>query len=381
MIRHKACLTVVLLYCFQPGQCGEKKEDPAKKKVAPDDLITLAPYLLQVSIVPDEADEASIGSANNTEMYIAWKEKMEKKLKQTFEQANIATKPAKAEEPVVKIVKTELIKLEESKNVKIQFYVTLPPEGRVLGSKAERIYKNLGTSELWDTMGRDVLAFPTAVQATESEDNSSRTLAIIAFVMGWVCLAALIVILAYLGIKYRDGIKSLARRIEHWSNPNRNGYSNLGGDVHTNDWRTETDTRGPYEELEREEAKPSPKKKLRAPGGLLTDVEEGEAGHTPAPAPSYGTYESNAGIEMQTKIAPIDTTQVRLSELAQSGEVTPPLTPTSMQKHLIKKYQEKQVEEATRGSGDEPLTATNSEIFPDDFADCVEEEEIFQINP
>ena len=53
-------------------------------------------------------------------------------------------------------MKTELIKLEESKNVKIQFYVTLPPEGRVLGSKAERIYKNLGTSELWDDMGRDV---------------------------------------------------------------------------------------------------------------------------------------------------------------------------------------------------------------------------------
>ena len=28
--------------------------------------------------------------------------------------------------------------------------------------------------------------------------------------------------------------------------PNRNGYSNLGGDVHAGDWRTETDTRGPY---------------------------------------------------------------------------------------------------------------------------------------
>ena len=62
-------------FSFQPSRCGEKKEDPAKKKVAPDDLITLAPYLLQVSIVPDEADEASIGSANNTEIYIAWKEK------------------------------------------------------------------------------------------------------------------------------------------------------------------------------------------------------------------------------------------------------------------------------------------------------------------
>ena len=53
-------------------------------------------------------------------------------------------------------MKTELIKPEEGKNVKIQFYVTLPPEGRVLGSKAEKIYGNLGTSELWDDMGRDV---------------------------------------------------------------------------------------------------------------------------------------------------------------------------------------------------------------------------------
>ena len=79
-----------------------------------------------------------------------------------------------------------------------------------------------------------------------------------------MCLAALIVILAYLGIKYRDGIKSLAKRIEHWSNvrnscsilysaagailnnpqfqPNRNGYANLGGDVHSaSDWRNDTD--------------------------------------------------------------------------------------------------------------------------------------------
>ena len=48
--------------------------------------------------------------------------------------------------------------------------------------------------------------------------GGSRTLSIIAFVMGWMCLAALIVILAYLAIKYRDGIKSLAKRIEYWSN-------------------------------------------------------------------------------------------------------------------------------------------------------------------
>ena len=34
--------------------------------------------------------------------------RMEKKLKQTFEQANIATKPAKAEEPVVKVTKSAL---------------------------------------------------------------------------------------------------------------------------------------------------------------------------------------------------------------------------------------------------------------------------------
>lgn len=367
-------MILFLILSLNLSKCGKTEtKDPAKEKVAPDDLVTLAPFLLQVTIVPEEDDEAAIGSANNTEIYIAWKEKMERKLKQAFEQANIATKPAKAEEPVVKIVKTELIKPEEGKNVKIQFYVTLPPEGRVLGSKVEKIYKNLGTSELWDDMGRDVLAFPTAVRETDVESSSSRTLSIIAFIMGWVCLAALIVILAYLGIKYRDGIKSLARRIEHWSNPNRNGYSNLGGDVHAGDWRTETDTRGPYEELEREEAKP--KKKLRAPGGLLTDVEDGD-GITP-PNQTYGTYESEGGIEMQTK----DSTQVRLSELAQSGDVTPPLTPTSMQKHLIKKYQEKQVEEAARGITDEPLTATNSEIFPDDFADCVEEEEIFQVKP
>ena len=55
-----------------------------------------------------------------------------------------------------------------------------------------------------------------------------------------------------------------------------------------------------------------------------------------------------------------DSTQVRLSELAgntlmdtahpprgtliEAGDVTPPMTPTSMQKHLIKKYQDKQVQ-------------------------------------
>ena len=47
-----------------------------------------------------------------------------------------------------------------------------------------------------------------------------------------------------------------------------------------------------------------------------------------------------------------DSTQLRLSDLASgmedlpdnlAGNVTPPLTPKSMQKHLIKKYQEKQV--------------------------------------
>ena len=48
--------------------------DPAKEEVSPDDLITLAPYLLQLTIVPEEADEAAIGSANDNKTYIAWKQ-------------------------------------------------------------------------------------------------------------------------------------------------------------------------------------------------------------------------------------------------------------------------------------------------------------------
>ena len=59
------------------------------------------------------------------------------------------------------------------------------------------------------------------------------------------------------------------------------------------------------------------------------------------------------------------------------------MTPTSMQRHLIKKYQDKQVEEHRSKAAEDSLAATGSEVFPDDFADCVEEgeEEIFHVNP
>lgn len=383
---------------------AEDLSEDVSDDVPQDDLVSLEPYLLEVVVVPNEEDEAMIGGENKTGEYDSWKEQFEETLKEAFEQANMATKPANTQEPVVKIMKTELVKLDESNSVRVQFYIVLPPDGLVPGMKVEKIYRNLAISELWDKMGRDVLLYPTALDTEEGEkvDDSSRTLSIVAFIMGWVCLAALIVILAYLGIKYRDGIKSLARRIEVWSNPNRNGYSDLGGEVHshTTDWRTDTESRGESVEVEREEVKP--KKKLRAPGGLLTEMDEGE-GIVNKPQ-SYSTYGTSSDISTSygtttdaTKEPSLikDSTQVRLSELAgntlmdtahpprgtliEAGDVTPPMTPTSMQKHLIKKYQDKQ------GEGvpvqDEPLAATNSEIFPDDFADCVEEEEIFRVQP
>ena len=67
-------IRVLSLPSFQLSTCGDKPVDPAKEEVSPDDLITLAPYLLQLTIVPEETDEAAIGSANDNKTYIAWKQ-------------------------------------------------------------------------------------------------------------------------------------------------------------------------------------------------------------------------------------------------------------------------------------------------------------------
>ena len=53
-------------------------------------------------------------------------------------------------------MKTELVKLDESNSVRVQFYIVLPPDGLVPGMKVEKIYRNLAISELWDKLGRDV---------------------------------------------------------------------------------------------------------------------------------------------------------------------------------------------------------------------------------
>eukprot|EP00116_Pleurobrachia_bachei_P003073 sb/3463335/ len=275
---------------------------------------------------------------------------------------------------------------EETKSATITFYVKRPPVGMLKGSDVQKSFKILSRTGLWDTIGGKVetLGYPVALMdSTTTEKPQSRTFSIVAFVMGWMCLAALIVILAYLGIKYRDGIKSLAKRIERWSNPNRNGYENVGGDVHSaSDWRNDTDAILRDNPSPTEDSKP--KKKLRAPGGLLTDLEQGKVADKPSAHQSYGSAEANTATVGNS-------TQIRLSDLAGpeqqqgDGAKTPPMTPTSMQRHLIKKYQDKQVEEhRTKAAEDtDHLAATGSEVFPDDFADCVEEgeEEIFHVNP
>jgi len=75
----------------------------------------------------------------------------------------------------------------------------------------------------------------------------------------------------------------------------------------------------------------------------------------------------------------------KLADLTmEEGRSTPPMSPTSMQRHLIKKYQEKQAEVEEPVSTD-TLKASASEVFSEqgDFADCVdiEEEEVFNVEP
>ena len=65
--------------------------------------------------------------------------------------------------------------------------------------------------------------------------------------------------------------------------PNRNGYSNLGGDTVSADWRSDVtnvgDENRQYSASNRDTPPDmKPKKKLRAPGGLLADDGDLEVG-------------------------------------------------------------------------------------------------------
>lgn len=355
------------------AQSDEASNTP-DKLIAANNLDEMKLNLLAIKLVPTPEDELAIGSGEGNATYIEWKNAIADKLKKAYELGNMNNK--NDADPSVTIGQVDLTTLENSKTLKISFVVTVPPEGPVKGEQAQLVYATLKKEQLWKAMDRECLSFPVA-QYEVAEGGATRTFSIIAFVLGWVCLAALITLVAYLGIKYRDGIKSLARRIETWSNPHRTGYSNLGGDTPTS---TQTwadtpagETRGLYTE-ER------PKKKLRPPGGLLTDIDDTDT-------EGYGTYQETPIVEQLPPMEMRDLAAgpVKLADLTmEEGRNTPPMSPTSMQRHLIKKYQEKQAEVEEPASTD-TLKASASEVFSEqgDFADCVdiEEEEVFNVEP
>ena len=84
------------------------------------------------------------------------------------------------------IVKTELIKENESISLKILFYVRQPPVGPVSGAKVETLYKTLPESKLWEYTEREALGYPKALEQSGKNTGASRTISIIAFVLGWV---------------------------------------------------------------------------------------------------------------------------------------------------------------------------------------------------
>lgn len=358
------------------AQSDEATNTP-DKLIAANDLDKLKLNLLAIKLVPTPEDELAIGSGQGNTTYKEWVAGIADKLKKAYELGNINNKLKDDSEPSVSIAQVDLTTLENSKTVKVSFVVTVPPKGPVKGEQAQLVYATLTKEQLWKAMDRECLSFPVA-QYEVAEGGATRTFSIIAFVLGWVCLAALITLVAYLGIKYRDGIKSLARRIETWSNPHRTGYSNLGGDTPSTQTWADTpagETRGLYTE-ER------PKKKLRPPGGLLTDIDDTDT-------EGYGTYQETPSVEqlppMEMRVKDLAAGPVKLADLTmEEGRNTPPMSPTSMQRHLIKKYQEKQAEGELPVSTD-TLKASASEVFSEqgDFADCVdiEEEEVFNVEP